>query len=114
MTPDPEEAKQYWDGIGGKETTYKKNAERLQNLREEFEQDNISITVDTVKQFLKQVPNWKAPGPDLEQGFWIKNFTFLHTDDQTGCRKAAQGTNDHLLIDKMILKESKQGGRILP
>ena len=50
------------------------------NLRDELEplqHENISITVDTVKQFLKNVPNWKAPGPDLVQGFWIKNFTSL-------------------------------------
>ena len=30
-------------------------------------------------QFLKKVPNWKAPGLDLVQGFWVKNFTSLHT-----------------------------------
>ena len=28
-------------------------------------------------------------------------------DEQNGCRKGAQGTNDQLFIDKMILKESK-------
>ena len=182
VTPDPEEARQYWNGIWGEETTYEKDAEWLQKVREEVEplqQDNISITVETVIQFLKKVPNWKAPGPDLVQGFWIKNFTSLHTriannlqscldtgnvpdwmtkgrttlimkdpekgaaagnyrpitclpvmwklltgiisdklyesldernilpDEQKGCRKGTQGTNDQLLIDKMILKESK-------
>ena len=76
------EAKQYWDGIWGEETTYEKEAEWLQRLREEIEplqQDNICISVDTVTQFLKKVPNWKAPGPDLVPGFWLKNFTSLHT-----------------------------------
>ena len=182
VTPDPEEAKQYWDGIWGEETTYEKEAEWLQRLTEEIEplqQDNIGISVETVTQFLKKVPNWKAPGPDLVQGFWLKNFTSLHTciannlqscldtgivsdwmtkgrtilimkdpekgaaagnyrpitclpvmwklltgiisdklyefldtgnilpDKQKGCRKGAQGTNDQLFIDKMILKESK-------
>ena len=24
------------------------------------------------------MPNWKAPGPDLVQGFWLKNFATLH------------------------------------
>ena len=82
MTPDPEEANQYWDGIWGEETTYEKEAESLQKLREEVEplqQDKICINVETVTQFLKKVPNWKAPGPDLVQGFWVKNFTSLHT-----------------------------------
>ena len=22
--------------------------------------------------------NWKSPGPDLVQGFWLKNFSSLH------------------------------------
>ena len=33
VIPDPEEAKQYWDGIWGEETTYEKDAEWLQKLR---------------------------------------------------------------------------------
>ena len=41
-----------------------------------------------------------------------KLYEFLDTgnivpDEQKGCRKAAQGPNDQLFIDKMILKESK-------
>ena len=52
------------------------------NLRDELEppqHENISVTVDTVKQFLTNVPDWKEPEPDIVQGFWIKNFTSLHT-----------------------------------
>ena len=83
VTPDPEEeAKQYWDGIWREETTYEKEAEWLKRLREEVEplqQDNICINMEKVTQFLKNVPNWKAPGPDLVEGFWLKNFTSLHT-----------------------------------
>ena len=25
-----------------------------------------------------RVPNWKSPGPDLVQGFWLKNVCSLH------------------------------------
>ena len=24
------------------------------------------------------MPNWKSPGPDLVQGFWLRNFSSLH------------------------------------
>ena len=24
------------------------------------------------------MPNWKSPGPDLVQGFWLKNSSSLH------------------------------------
>ena len=43
-----------------------------------LKQENISITEDLVKQQCKKMPNWKPPGPDGVQGFWIKKFTTLH------------------------------------
>ena len=27
---------------------------------------------------LRKRPNWRAPGPDIVQGYWLKNFTPLH------------------------------------
>ena len=27
---------------------------------------------------MRQMPNWKAPGPDNVQGYWLKNMTPLH------------------------------------
>ena len=34
-------------------------------------QEKIDITTGSLK-------NWKSPGPDLVQGFWLKNFSSLH------------------------------------
>ena len=31
-----------------------------------------------MKKILGRMPNWKSPGPDLVQGFWLKNFSSLH------------------------------------
>ena len=31
-----------------------------------------------MKKILGKLPNWKLPGPDLVQGFWLKNFSSLH------------------------------------
>ena len=41
-----------------------------------------------------------------------KLYEFLDTesvlpDEQKGCRKGSQGTNDQLFIDKMVLREAK-------
>ena len=36
------------------------------------------ITADKVAKMLGKMPNWKSPGPDFVQGFWMKNFTSLH------------------------------------
>ena len=31
-----------------------------------------------MKNILGRMSNWKSPGPDLVQGFWLKNFSSLH------------------------------------
>ena len=40
-------------------------------------QEKIDITTGSLKKILGRVPNWKSPGPDLVQGFWLKNFSSL-------------------------------------
>ena len=42
-------------------------------------QENITITTDKLKKKkIQRVKNWKAPGPDGLQGYWIKTFTSCH------------------------------------
>ena len=41
-------------------------------------QENIDITTGSLKKILGRMSNWKTPGPDLVQGFWLKNFSSLH------------------------------------
>ena len=41
-------------------------------------QNDIEITTSMVKQQIKTIPNWRAPGPDGIQGFWLKKLTSLH------------------------------------
>ena len=41
-------------------------------------QEKIDITTGSLKKILGRIPNWKSPGPDLVQGFWLKNFSSLH------------------------------------
>ena len=38
----------------------------------------VKILQEKLKKILRKIPNWKAPGPDGVQGFWLKNFTSLH------------------------------------
>ena len=74
-------AKQFWGNIWSEEATHRSDADWLKKLKEEVkvtQQADMSITVHKVSQFLRRVPNWKAPGPDLVQGFWLKNFTSRH------------------------------------
>ena len=41
-------------------------------------QEIIDITTGSLKKILGRMPNWKSPGPDLVQGFWLKNFSSLY------------------------------------
>ena len=76
--PKATDAVNFWSEIWGKEAHQNKEAEWLENLRCEVsdidQQSDVSITDKQVKAMLKTFPNWKAPGPDGVQGYWIKNF----------------------------------------
>lgn len=76
----PQDAKDFWSGIWSNESGHRKDAEWLKELRSETVvncQDDMTIDIDKLKAALKT--NWKAPGPDLVQGFWLKNKNSMHT-----------------------------------
>ena len=79
--PVPEELKQFWGNIWSQSADHKKDAKWLQDLRSEVnvkKQEKIDITTGSLKKILGRMRNWKSPGPDLVQGFWVKNFSSLH------------------------------------
>ena len=79
--PVAEESKQFCGNIWSQSADHKKDAKWLQDLRSEFnvkKQEKIGITTGILKRILGRMPNWKSPGPDLVQGFWLKNFSSLH------------------------------------
>ena len=44
-------------------------------------QEKVDLTKETLKKILGRIPNWsnwKSPGLDLVQGFWLKNFSSFH------------------------------------
>jgi len=181
--PNPDETKEYWEGIWTTSKDHNKEAEWLKEIKKEkvtSNNNNFTITLTAIRKQLAKTANWKAPGADQVQGYWIKNFRSLHsrittnlqqiiTESQTpewlttgrtvliikdtalgnrvtnyrpitclplmwklltgtiyehlyqhleenniippeqkGCRKGTRGTKDHLLIDKLILKQAKQ------
>ena len=71
--PDAETERNFWSDIWSKEVQHNKNANWPHEFRNEVEdksvQESIDITDEKVKDILKRMPNWKAPGPDGVQGF---------------------------------------------
>ena len=79
--PVAEESKQFWGNIWSQSADHKKDAKWLQDLQSEVnvkKQEKIDITTGSLKKILGRMPNWKLPGPDLVQGFWLKSFSSLH------------------------------------
>ena len=162
---DTDESRRFWSNIWGTGKSHNKSAEWLEELRPErnkIKQGNIQITTEMIIQQGREVPNWKCPGSDGVQGYWLKTFPTLHErivtqmDDMinngmdipkwmttaktilcqkdsvrgiavdnyqpisclplmwklmtgiTGCRRNSRGTEDQLLIDKMVLNYCKK------
>ena len=79
--PDVEESQKFWGGIWDQSVDHNRDAKWLKDLRSEFnvtKQEKIDITKESLKKILGRMPNWKSPGPELVQGFWLKNFRSLH------------------------------------
>ena len=81
ITPDAEESKNLWNGIWGKSVDHNEGAEWLRDVEEQLadveKQNDVKITVESVRKCIRKIANWKSPGPDGFQGYWIKNFTSL-------------------------------------
>ena len=82
VMPDAEETKNFWKEIWGHASEHNRNASWLERVEESLsrpeKQQEMKITEEKLRETLMKLPNWKAPGPDGVQGFWIKNFTSLH------------------------------------
>ena len=79
--PVAEESKQFWGNTWSQSADHKKDAKWLQDLQSEVnvkKQEKIGITTGSLKKILGRMPNWKSSGPDLVQGFSLKNFSSLH------------------------------------
>ena len=81
MKPDAQQSTEFRKDTWGNDKHNNADAEWLKDLRVEQEseqQEKIEFTENLIKQQCKMIPNWKTPGPDGVQGYWIKKLTALH------------------------------------
>ena len=74
LIPDAGEARSFWSLIWENPVEHNTQAEWLKEIKEEMpalnhKQEDIKIEEGKLKEQLKKIPNWKAPGPDGVQGF---------------------------------------------
>ena len=106
--PNAEESKQFWSNIWYNENKHERNAEWLMDLRvkkDNLKQNGINITTEMIKEQTKKIPNWKSPGPDGVQGYWLKKLITLH-------EHIAKQT-DNIISNRGILKWMTLGKTVL-
>ena len=89
VLPDPTEATSFWIKIWSEDVGHNERASWLEDVEVEFSttevQDDISITVEDIRNGVSKMANWKAASPDLGQGFWFKDCTL---DCKNACKTA--------------------------
>ena len=97
--PNAEESRTFWSRIWSVEKKYNKEAKWLSGLKEEMvklEQQNMVIDEGKVKKQRSKMPNWKAPGYDCVQRFWIKRLDKMHERIATQLNEILEGTKQIL------------------
>ena len=80
--PNAEECAKFWSNIRSVRKEYNRKAEWFKDLKRErandgHSQERVSISVEKIRKQCRKVPNWKAPGRDGVQGYWIKKLSSL-------------------------------------
>ena len=79
IRPGRQESVRLWSGIWDQPVAHNDEAKGLKKIERQLKktakQENITIITDKLKKQLRTLKNWKAPGPDRLQRYWIKTFT---------------------------------------
>ena len=49
-----------------------------ERVNDERPQERIGINIERIRKQCRKIPNWKAPGRNGVQGYWVKSFSSLH------------------------------------
>ena len=50
----------------------------IKREKDNMKQNDINITTEMIKGQVQKILNWKSPGPDGAQGYWLKKLTTLY------------------------------------
>lgn len=119
VCPDAQESRKFWSDIWDKPVTHNESAEWLNEIENDLAntsvQEDITIDIDVCAK-LKRVPNWKGPGPDGVQGYWLKNVTSPHDRMATQLNECLmQGSIPNWMTtgrSVLILKDPEKGALV--
>ena len=115
---DKKELLEFCGSIRGERKEHQKDAEWLENIKRDFEykevQKKVEITPEKIKKILRKMPNWKAPGPDFVQGFWLKGFKSIQERLKRNWQKCLENGNMLLWMTKgrtILMQKEKEKGK---
>ena len=105
--PNAEENKRFWSVKKG----HNREAEWLKDFINELEnykhlQKIVVISFEKIAKQCRKMHNWKAPGKDGIQGYWVKNLSNIH-------ERIAVQTNKILMGDDSLPAWMTQGRTVL-
>ncbi|CAB3989598.1 Hypothetical predicted protein [Paramuricea clavata] len=81
VIPDAGESIKFWSEIWDNGIEHNKDSEWLHEMKQGIgylNQNDLKINKEDITKQCKKIPNWKAPGLDGIQGYWIKKITSCH------------------------------------
>ena len=97
--PNADECTKFCGHIWGVRKEHNREAEWLKDLKRERVSDErrhkkVSISVEKIRKQCRKISNWKAPGRDGVQGYWIKNLSSLHERVSSQINRILMGEDD--------------------
>ena len=81
VIPDADESIKFWSEIWDNEIEHNREPEWLDEVKQKtghLNQEDLKINEEDIKKQCKKISNWKAPGLDEVEGYWIKRITSCH------------------------------------
>ena len=103
-----EDSIKFWSDIWSIRKEHNQHAEWLKSYIKQFDNINsmekVEISQEMVKMQCRKMPNWKAPGKDGVQRYWLKNLASLHSRIALQLNQILDG--ERLLPDWMTFGKS--------
>uniref|UniRef100_A0A1X7VJC5 Uncharacterized protein n=1 Tax=Amphimedon queenslandica TaxID=400682 RepID=A0A1X7VJC5_AMPQE len=81
IVPNAADSVRFWKGVWGSGVVHNKGAEWLKEVKKRFgytRQEDVKIEVSMIRKRSMRMANWKIPGMDGVQGYWLKYLTACH------------------------------------
>ena len=113
-----EDSTKFWSDIWSIRKEHNQHAEWLKSYIKQFDNINstekVEISQEMVKMQCRKMPNWKTPGKDGVEGYWLKNLTSLHPRISVQLNQILGGERplpDWMTFGKTVLVPKRSGKR---